>query len=388
MIEFFIAKKHIIERKRQSFIAILGIMIGVTVLIVSIGIANGLDKNMIDNILSMTSHINVTNTDYSLQNYKELQKEIEGINGVKGAVPKLSTQGILKYNGAGGTYVSGIKIEGMDFEDAKRVMGLDTKIVQGSMDVKKPTQFLMGKELFDQLGASIGESISIVSADNRELYLEIAGVFQSGYYEFDTSLIIVPLKAVQIMSYVGDTTSYIDVMLNKVYDAPKIADLITSKTGLIARTWGEMNRNLLAALSLEKTVMILVFSLIVVIAGFVVGVILNMLVREKTRDIGIMRSMGFSSKSIMNIFLIEGFTLGIIGNVLGIFLSFIIIWYIKNFSISQLTSIYYLSKIPVEITYKEVVVIVAANLIVIFLSSIFPAYRAAKLKPVEALKYE
>ena len=98
--------------------------------------------------------------------------------------------------------------------------------------------------------------------------------------------------------------------------------------------------------------------------------------------------MGFSSKSIMNIFLIEGFTLGIIGNVLGIFLSFIIIWYIKNFSISQLTSIYYLSKIPVEITYKEVVVIVAANLIVIFLSSIFPAYRAAKLKPVEALKYE
>ena len=388
MIEFFIAKKHIIERKRQSFIAILGIMIGVTVLIVSIGIANGLDKNMIDNILSMTSHINATNTDYSLENYRNLQEEIEKIDGVKGAIPKLSTQGILKYNGPGGTYVSGIKVEGMEFSDAKRVMNLGSKIVSGSMDVEKPTQFLMGKELFDQLGAKIGDKVSLVSADNRELYLEIAGVFQSGYYDFDTTLIIVPLKAVQIMSYVGDSVSHIDIMLEKVYDAPKIADKISSNTGLVTRTWGEMNRNLLAALSLEKTVMILVFSLIVVIAGFVVGVILNMMVREKTKDIGIMRSMGFSSKSIMNIFLIEGFTLGIAGNILGLLLSSLIIWYIKNFSISQLTSIYYLSKIPVEISYREVVIILIANLTVIFLSSIFPAYRAAKLKPVEALKYE
>ncbi len=218
--------------------------------------------------------------------------------------------------------------------------------------------------------------------------MEIAGVFQSGYYDFDTTLIIVPLKAVQIMSYVGDSVSHIDIMLEKVYDAPKIADKISSNTGLVTRTWGEMNRNLLAALSLEKTVMILVFSLIVVIAGFVVGVILNMMVREKTKDIGIMRSMGFSSKSIMNIFLIEGFTLGIAGNILGLLLSSLIIWYIKNFSISQLTSIYYLSKIPVEISYREVVIILIANLTVIFLSSIFPAYRAAKLKPVEALKYE
>ena len=388
MIEFFIAKKHIIERKRQSFIAILGIMIGVTVLIVSIGIANGLDKNMIDNILSMTSHINATNTDYSIENYRDLQQQIEKIDGVKGAIPKLSTQGILKYNSPTGTYVSGIKVDGMEFSDAKRVMKLDSKIVHGSMEVEKPTQFLMGKELFDQLGAKIGDKVSLVSADNRELYLEIAGVFQSGYYDFDTTLILVPLKAVQIMSYVGDSASHIDVMLDKVYDAPKISNEISSKTGLMTRTWGEMNRNLLAALSLEKTVMILVFSLIVIIAGFVVGVILNMMVREKTKDIGIMRSMGFSSKSIMNIFLIEGFTLGIAGNILGLLLSFVIIWYIKNFSISQLTSIYYLSKIPVEISYREVVIILISNLTVIFLSSIFPAYRAAKLKPVEALKYE
>ncbi|UUV19802.1 ABC transporter permease [Fusobacteria bacterium ZRK30] len=388
MIEFFIAKKHILERKRQSIIAILGVAIGVTVLTVSIGIANGLDKNMVDSILSISSHVVATKEGEAIDDYRELQTQIESIKGVKGVVPQISTQGILKYNGIFGSYVSGVKINGLDFDDAKTAMSLDKKIVAGTMEIKKPTEFLIGKELFDQLGAKLGDRITVVSADNREMHLTIVGVFQSGYYEYDTTMIIVPLRAVQILSYTGDTVTSLEVFLDDVYSANKVSGQIQTKTNMSTRTWGDLNRNLLAALSLEKTVMILVFSLIVIIAGFVVWVILNMLVKEKTRDIGIMRSMGFSSKNIMRIFMLEGLFLGSLGIMIGLGISGGILWYVKDNTINQITNIYYLNKIPVEITSKEVLVIVAANIVIIFLSSIFPAYKAAKLEVVEALKYD
>ncbi|WP_041920990.1 ABC transporter permease [Ilyobacter polytropus] len=387
MIEFFIAKKHIIERKKQSIISILGMTIGIAVLIVSIGIANGLDKNMIESILSITSHV-VVQDNGDMENYRDIQKKIESIEGVKGVVPKTSTQGILKYNGVLGSYVSGVKIEGLDLADAKRAMELDKKIVQGTMDFDNPTQLLMGKELYEQLGANLGDEVSIVSADNREVRFKIGGVFQSGYYEYDTSLVMLPLRAVQVLTYSGNTVSKMDVMLYDAYKSDEVASEINSTTGLNTKTWGQLNRNLLSALSLEKTVMIIVFSLIVVIAGFVVWVTLNMLVREKTRDIGVMRAMGFSSEKIMKIFLIEGMVLGVMGIIIGTAVALGILWYVKNYSIAQLTSIYYLTKIPVELSLKEIFTIIGANLVVIFISSIFPAYRAAKLQPVEALRYE
>jgi len=324
----------------------------------------------------------------AIENYRELQADIESLDGIKGVVPQISTQGILKYNGIFGSYVSGVKINGLDLDDAKIAMNLDKKIVDGTMDIKKPTDFLIGKELFDQLGAKLGDKITVVSADNREMHLTIVGVFQSGYYEYDTTMIIIPLQAVQILSYTGDAVTTLEVFLDDVYSANKLSRQIQMKTNTNTRTWGDLNKNLLAALSLEKTVMILVFSLIVIIAGFVVWVILNMLVKEKTRDIGIMRSMGFSSKNIMRIFMLEGLFLGSFGILVGLSISGGILWYVKDNTINQITNIYYLNKIPVEITSKEILVIVIANIVIIFLSSIFPAYKAAKLEVVEALKYD
>ena len=388
MLEFFIAKKHIFEKKKQSLIGILGITIGITVLMVSIGIANGLDKNMISSILSMGSHVSVPDIERE-DNYKNLAEKLEKIDGVKGVIPKVSTQGIIKYTGIYGTHVSGVKVDGLDFEKAEKGLELKNKIVYGEMNSKKKNTILIGKELFNQLGAEIGDKITLVSPENQELPLVIGGVFESGYYDYDVNMVIIPLATAQYLLYLdeSDVTS-LEVTLFNPYKAEEVADKIFNKYGFLSRTWGDQNRNLLSALALEKTVMIVVFSLIVVIAGFVVWVIMNMLVREKIKDIGIMRAMGFPKKTIMRIFLFEGMALGGIGIIIGTVLSLSILWYVENFSISGITNIYYLTKIPVELSLKEIITIIFVNIIIIFLSSVFPAYRAGKMETMEALRHE
>ncbi len=388
MLEFFIAKKHILEKKKQSLIGILGITIGITVLMVSIGIANGLDKNMINSILSLGSHITISDLQRDEENYKSAIEKLEKIEGVKSVIPKVATQGIIKYIGTFGTHVSGVKVDGLDFERASKGLELQKKIVYGSINTEKKNTILIGKELFNQLGADIGDKITLVSAENQELPLEIGGVFESGYYDYDVNMVIIPLATAQYLMYMGDEVTSLELTLADPYKAEQTADKIFDKYGYMSRTWGEQNRNLLSALALEKTVMIIVFSLIVVIAGFVVWVIMNMLVREKIKDIGIMRAMGFPKKTIMRIFLLEGMTLGGIGIFAGTLLSLGILWYVENYSIAGITSIYYLTKIPVELSGKEIITIIFVNIIIIFLSSVFPAYRAGKMETMEALRHE
>lgn len=386
-LEFFIAKKHIFERKKQSFIGVLGIAIGIIVLTVSIGISNGLNKNMIDSILSLSSHI-IIEENHRLENYDEVGKEIEKWEEVKGVIPKVSTQGLVKYEGVLGSYVSGVKLEGMDLEKGLKALNLDKKIKRGEVDTKNLKGILIGEELYQRLMANVGDKISIVSANNKELKLEIMGTFQSGFYEYDLAMVILPLKTAQYLTERDGTISSLDVILENPYDDRKVAGKIFEKWGFFMRTWGDLNQNLLKALALEKTVMIIGFSLIVLIAGFVVWVILNMMVREKIRYIGIMRSMGISNKSIAKIFLIQGGILGGIGIVIGTGVAMLILWYIKTYSIPGISSIYYLEKVPVELSLKELFYIIGSNIILIFLSSVFPAYRAGKQKIVEALKHE
>jgi len=387
MVEFFIGKKQIIERKRQSLISIIGITIGVMVLTISIGIANGLNENMIKNILSMTSHVFLGNHG-RIENYMEIKEKVEQIDGVKGVVPTIETQGIFKHTGPLGLYVSGIKIQGYHPDSAKKALELDQKIIEGEFKEDMINGVLIGKELAKTIEAKVGDDVILISSENQEITFKIMGIFQSGYYDYDVNMVIVPLQAAQYLMYSGDVVNKIDIQLNNPYKAEIIRDQVIPLTGLEGRTWGEVNKNLLSALSLEKTVMVLVFSLIVVIAGFVVWVTLNTLVREKTKDIGILRAMGFPKKSIMKIFMIQGIILGAIGIIIGTSLSLVILNYLKNNSLSFISSIYYLTKIPVEISTREIIYIILANILVILISSIFPAYRAARMDTVEALRYE
>ena len=389
MIEFFIAKKQMLERKKQSILSIVGVFIGITVLIVSLGVSNGLDKNMINSILSLTSHINVYSPE-NIPNYEELVKNIEEVKGVKGAVPTIETQGIIKYEGHGEPYVAGVKVVGYDLDKAIKVMKLDDYIIDGKIDVEDKKSILIGKELAASMGAMVGDKVKLITSEETDLEMTVGGIFQSGFYEYDVNMVLIPLQTAQYVTYSDETVGRLSVRLDNPYDAQELIYDVARKlpTDLYIGTWGEQNRALLSALTLEKTIMLVVFSLIAIVAGFLIWITLNTLVREKTKDIGIMRAMGFSKKNIMLIFLIQGIILGIIGIILGIIVSLILLYYIKNYAVDLVSNIYYLKDIPIEISLKEIAIIVGANFIVILISSIFPAYRAAKLENVEALRYE
>ena len=389
MIEFFIAKKQMLERKKQSILSIVGVFIGITVLIVSLGVSNGLDKNMINSILSLTSHINVYSPE-NIPNYEELVKNIEEVKGVKGAVPTIETQGIIKYEGHGKPYVAGVKVVGYDLDKAIKVMKLDDYIIDGKIDVEDKKSILIGKELAASMGAMVGDKVKLITSEETDLEMTVGGIFQSGFYEYDLNMVLIPLQTAQYITYSDETVGRLSVRLDNPYDAQELIYDVARKlpTDLYIGTWGEQNKALLSALTLEKTIMLVVFSLIAIVAGFLIWITLNTLVREKTKDIGIMRAMGFSKKNIMLIFLIQGIILGIIGIILGIIVSLILLYYIKNYAVDLVSNIYYLKDIPIEISLKEIAIIVGANFIVILISSIFPAYRAAKLENVEALRYE
>ena len=386
MIEFFIAKKHILERKKQSFISVVGIMIGVIVLTVSIGISNGLDKNMINSVLSISSHI-LIQSNTPIVNYKETEKRIMEIEGVKGVVSNVPSQGILKYKGVFGDYVAGVKIQGFDLKEAKNAMNLDKKLILGEIKENRDS-ILIGSEMSKNAMINLNEEVTLVTSDGKEIKFKVSGIFQTGYYDYDANVVMINLETAQYINYMRDGVKELNVILDNPYKAEEISYKILKREGIVGRTWGQLNRNLLSALALEKTVMIIVFSLIVVIAGFVVWVTLNMLVREKIKDIGILRAMGFSKKNIGKIFIFQGLTLGLLGIFSGVVLALFILWYIKNYSLPGVTSIYYIQKIPVEISFKEILIIVLANLIIIVLSSVLPSYTAAKMETQEALKHE
>ena len=389
MIEFFIAKKQMFERKKQSILSIVGVFIGITVLIVSLGVSNGLDKNMINSILSLTSHITVYSPE-SISDYEKISKEIETIKGVKGVVPTIETQGIVKYEGGIEPYVAGVKVVGYDLEKAVKTMNLDKYIIDGKIDLEDKKAVLIGNELAKATGAKVGDKIKLITSEETDLEMNVAGIFQSGFYEYDINMVLIPLTTAQYITYSDNTVGRLSVRLDNPYDAQKLVLDVARKLPetFYIGTWGEQNKALLSALTLEKTIMLVVFSLIAIVAGFLIWITLNTLVREKTKDIGIMRAMGFSKKNIMLIFLIQGIILGIIGIILGIIVSLILLYYIKNYAVDLVSNIYYLKDIPIEISLKEIAIIVGANFIVILISSIFPAYRAARLENVEALRYE
>ena len=387
MVEFFIAFRHVVERKFQSIFSILGVAIAVTVFIVSLTVSNGLEKNMINSLLTMSPHILIKNRQKSFfENYNQIVENVKKIKGVKAVIPQINSQSIIKREG----FAKGVLANGISPENVKTDLKL--RIIKGNNNISELNSVLIGEELSKELKLKVGDEISLVSAENKPLKLIVRGIFKTGFLDYDSNLIIVPLQTIQILSEQGQAATEIGI---KVESPQKVEETLNQVNNTInsqeygAISWKTINQNLLRAVQFEKFVLVAILSLLLVIASFAVSVILNMIVREKIKDIGILKSIGYTNKNIRRIFTIEGLIIGVFGMILASALSPLILIALKRlFKIYMKSGTYYLEELPLYISQKELLIIYGVTFVVVFLSTIFPAARASRLKPVEALKYE
>ena len=387
MVEFFIAFRHVVERKFQSIFSILGVAIAVTVFIVSLTVSNGLEKNMINSLLTMSPHILIKNRQKSFfENYNQIVENVKKIKGVKAVIPQINSQSIIKREG----FAKGVLANGISPENVKTDLKL--RIIKGNNNISELNSVLIGEELSKELKLKVGDEISLVSAENKPLKLIVRGIFKTGFLDYDSNLIIVPLQTMQILSEQGQAATEIGI---KVESPQKVEETLNQVNNTInsqeygAISWKTINQNLLRAVQFEKFVLVAILSLLLVIASFAVSVILNMIVREKIKDIGILKSIGYTNKNIRRIFTIEGLIIGVFGMILASCLSPLVLIALKAlFKAYMKGGTYYLEELPLYISQKELLIIYGVTFVVVFLSTIFPAARAARLKPVEALKYE
>ena len=388
-IEFFIALRHITERKFQSIFSILGVSIGVTVFIVSLTVSNGLEKNMIDSLLTLTPHITIK-SDYGnvIEDYETKSAELKKIDGVTAVIPKYSNQAIVKYKEmAKGVIANGIKAESASKD-------LKLKIIKGKNDISELNSIIVGEEFSKEMGVDVGDEINIVSAENKEIKLIIRGIFKTGYYEYDSNLVILPLTTMQILSEKGEAVTEMGINVKNPQKLENQLKSVNEKAAIFGNnnlgiySWSELNQNLLSAVKFEKFVLVSILSLLIMIACFAVSVILNMIVREKTKDIGILKSIGYSNKNIRRIFTIEGLVIGISGMILASIMSPLVLLLLKKMFKIFMKTTYYLEELPLYISMKEIILIYIVTTIIVFLSTLYPAIKASRLKPVEALKHE
>mgnify|MGYP000899499476 CR=1 FL=1 len=387
MVEFFIAFRHVVERKFQSIFSVLGVAIAVTVFIVSLTVSNGLEKNMINSLLTMSPHILIKNKKKTFfQDYNQIVDNIKKIQGVKAVIPQINSQSIIKFEG----YAKGVLADGISPENVKN--GLKLKMVSGSDNISELDSVLIGEEMAGELRVKVGQQVSLISAENKEIKLTVRGIFKTGFLEYDSNVAVVPLRAMQILAEQGEAVTEMDIKVEspqKVEEVLKEVITVMNQKEYTVISWKTLNHNLLKAVQFEKFVLIAILSLLLVIASFAVSVILNMIVREKIKDIGILKSIGYTNKNIRRIFTIEGLIIGVFGMIMASGLSPLVLIGLKIlFKEYMKGGTYYLEELPLYISQKELLIIYGVTFVVVFLSTIFPAARAARLKPVEALKYE
>jgi lipoprotein releasing system, transmembrane protein, LolC/E family len=421
--EFFISKRYLKAKRKQvfvsiiTFISIFGIFLGVAALIIVLAVMNGFETDLRTKILGIKSHIELTaDIGGSMKNYTKVQELIAGTEGVVASTPFIYTQAMIRSSNG----VSGVVIRGLDTQSAFKVINLG-KIREGSIEYlnKIPQEFsrkyneqiggiVIGKEMARNMGIFLYDTITIISPVGistpmgmipRMKKFAVVGIFESGFYEYDSTLAYLSLRNCQDFLQMGDSVTGIDIKVDDIYKADSIARRIQSKLGFPfwANNWMQMNKNLFAALKLEKRVMFIILSLIVLVAAFNIISALIMIVMEKSKDIAILKSMGATSHGIMKIFIYQGLIVGVIGTFLGCIaglsvalnLQKVSLFVEKIFHFKILPGdVYYLSELPSQVNYGDVIVIIIGTLIVCFLSTIYPSLRASRLDPAESLRYE
>lgn len=422
--ELFISLRYLKAKRKQVFVSIItfisvaGIFLGVAALIIVIAVMNGFENDLRNKILGINSHIILMEYSGAMRNHPRVMQEVSGVPGVVAATPFIYSQAMLK----NGSNVTGIVLRGLSTKDALKVINLG-KISEGKLDYLKEGEqripglkpelaglpgILIGRELAKNLGVFLFETVHVVSPAGvstpmgmvpRMKPFVVVGIFESGFYEYDSTLAYISLKNCQEFLNMGDTVTGIEIRVDDIYKADRIAKAIEKKLGYPywGRNWMEMNRNLFSALKLEKRVMFIILSLIVLVAAFNIISALIMIVMEKNKDIAILKTMGATRGGIMKIFIFQGLVVGAIGTFFGCLaglavafnLEFLSRFVEKLFGFKILPGdVYYLNELPSQVNYSDVGIIILGTMLISFLATIYPSWRASRLDPAEALRYE
>ncbi|MCX7995602.1 MAG: ABC transporter permease [candidate division WOR-3 bacterium] len=398
LVELFVAFRYMRSRHRKflsfsTMIAIGGIFVGVSALLITLSIMNGFQNELRRRILGGTPHIIVRRFfNEPMDNYRDVMDKLEGLPFIKAKAPFIITKSLVRNR----KNVDGVVIRGVIPELEKNITEVSTHMIDGTFDLDNGC--VIGIELAQNLKASVGDTIIVTSPFTEQIgllprskRLILKGIFDLGVYDYNATVVYMNMKDVQKLFETGDAVSGVQIKVDDVYKTPVYSKIIEERIGYPFRVqdWIELNHSVFAALKLEKIVTFIVLTLIIIVAGFnIVGTLIN-IVKKKTKEIGILRSYGFTKTQIMKIFIYLGSIMGIIGTISGIIFSVISCYFLNRYQFVTLPGdVYFIQTLPVEMSLNDFLAVAIASILISFLATIYPALRAASLVTVDALRNE
>ena len=408
--EWMLCKRYLRARRKEGFISViagfsfLGIMLGVATLIIVMSVMNGFRTELLSKVLGFNGHISVISLEGALQDFDAVAKRVRSVKGIKSVVPMVEGQALI--SGQRGN--SGVLVRGFRKDDVVTLNGIGDSLRAGSLEYFATKDgVLIGSRLANKLGVTVGGKVTLISPRGnvtpfgvtpRIKSYPVAAIYHIGMSEYDAGFVFMPLVEAQLYFNKGTGVSALDVRLDDPDAAQKVREAIIKvvDSQVHISTWQEVNSSFFNALQVERNVMFLILTLIVLVAALNIVSGLIMLVKDKSSDIAILRTMGATRGAIMRIFFITGASIGVTGTLAGFAMGTLFCLNIENIRqfLSRLSGtelfspeIYYLSRLPAEVDPSEVATVVIMALSLSFVATLYPSWRAARIDPVEALRY-
>tara|TARA_B110000208_G_scaffold25048_1_gene32223 strand:- start:4718 stop:6001 length:1284 start_codon:yes stop_codon:yes gene_type:complete len=412
--ELFVGLRYTRAKRKNHFISFIsmtsmvGVALGVAALIIVLSVMNGFQAELRSRILGVASHIEVTENTNMLSNWESLAEQVDAQPNVKASAPYVMAQGMLSY----GQAVQGALVRGVLPNQENAVADLGKNMREGQLSDLASGEFniILGADLAYSLGVNLGEKVVLMAPQGqftptgvipRIKQFNVVGLFQIGMYEYDAGLALIHIEDAAKLYRMGDKVSGLRLKINNLFDAPAMTAELSEKLmplgAYYITDWTQQHANFFKAIQLEKRVMFIILTLIVAVAAFNIVSTLVMAVTDKRADIAIMRTLGASPKSIMQIFIIQGALIGIIGTFFGALLGIAIalnidtiIPFIENLFHVQFLSkeVYYISELPSKLEWNDTITIVVVSIVLSLIATLYPSYKASKINPAEALRYE